>query len=213
MRDPGAGARELLAELQCGIIFAMDDTTTGAADMPSGRFLLRIEPQLHALLRNEADRAELSLNEYCARKLAAPGVDVAGPAIATVRQAATVAEGRLMGLLAFGSWARGEAADESDVDILVVVSPEIVLERELYRRWDASPLRWEGRRVEPHFVHLPDPDERVTGLWAEAAIDGIVLFDPGRVLARHLVGVRRRILAGGLIRREVHGHPYWVEAA
>lgn len=191
----------------------MSDTILGDAELPSGRFLLRIEPELHALLRDDADRAGLSLNEYCARKLAAPGPDVAAPSVATVRKAATVVEGRLVALLAFGSWARGELASGSDVDILVVVSAEVPVERELYRRWDTSPLRWEGRRVEPHFVHLPGPGERVTGLWAEAAVDGIVLFDPVHALSHHLVGVRRCILAGRLVRREVHGHPYWVEAA
>ncbi|MBW3535363.1 MAG: type II toxin-antitoxin system HicB family antitoxin, partial [Gemmatimonadetes bacterium] len=43
------------------IMPGMDDTT--GPDLPSGRFLLRIEPELHALLRQEAESSGLSLNE------------------------------------------------------------------------------------------------------------------------------------------------------
>jgi hypothetical protein len=116
-------------------------------------------------------------------------------------------------MLAFGSWARNELADDSDVDLLMVVERGLPVERDLYRRWDASPVVWQERPVEPHFVHLPEEGDRVTGLWAEAAMDGVILFDPAYSLSRHLVGIRKQIVTGSLIRREVHGHPYWVEAA
>ncbi len=189
----------------------MNDTIS--SPLPSGRFLLRIDPTLHALLRDEAEGSGLSLNEYCARRLAAPGLAVGGPAVEVVRRAVAVTEGHLRGLLVFGSWARNELTDDSDVDLLVVADGDVTVERGLYRRWDASPVRWHGLRVEPHFVHLPGPADRVTGLWAEAALDGVVLFDPDFSLSRHLVHVRKSIVTGVLIRREIHGHPYWVEAA
>ncbi len=188
----------------------MSDTTD---TLPSGRFLLRIDPALHATLRDQAERQGLSLNEYCARRLAYPGLDVGGPAPDAVRRALTVTRGRVRGLLVFGSWARNELSDDSDVDLLVVLDRGQVLERSLYRRWDEAPVLWEGRSVEPHFVHLPGEGDRVTGLWAEAALDGVVLFDPDFAMSRHLVHVRKQILAGRLVRREIHGHPYWVEAA
>ena len=210
----------------------MNDITPGP--LPSGRFLLRIDPELHALLRDEAEGSGLSLNEYCDRRLPEEGLpffDV-GPGVGDgigatafhhatlpcvllgrVQRAVAVTEGHLRGLLVFGSWARKELVEDSDVDLLVVADPDLKVERSLYRRWDASPVRWQGRRVEPHLVHLPGPDDRVTGLWAEAALDGVVLFDPDFSVSRYLVRVRKRILAGTLIRREIHGHPYWVEAA
>jgi predicted nucleotidyltransferase len=188
----------------------MDDIIN--PDLPSGRFLLRIDPGLHALLRDEAERRGMSLNEYCARKLAAPR-DASGPSAAAVHRAATVAGPHLLGILLFGSWARGEPSNDSDVDLLVVVDPALRLDRGLYRHWDESALQWEGRRVEPHFVHLPGPDDRVSGLWAEVALDGVVIFDPGFALSRRLIAIRREILVRRLLRRTVHGHPYWVEAA
>jgi hypothetical protein len=50
-------------------------------------------------------------------------------------------------------------------------------------------------------------------MWAEVAIDGIVLFERGLRLTEHLVRVRRDIAAGRLVRRMVHGQPYWTEVA
>lgn len=190
----------------------MSDTIE-SGDLPSGRFVLRIEPELHAALKQAAEKAGLSLNEVCARKLAAPGLALAGPAGSAVERSVEVAGGRVTGILVFGSWARGELSDDSDVDLLIVVPDDLALSRALYHRWDESPVFWEGHRVEPHFAHHPGPEDPVTGLWAEAAMDGVVLFDPSLCLARRLVRIRSRILAGELVRKETNGHTYWVEAA
>jgi predicted nucleotidyltransferase len=183
----------------------------GSGELPSGRFVLRIEPRLHAALREAAARAGLSLNAYCARKLAGGGIGPGAPGWRAVERATTVLGRSLVGVAVYGSWARGEPADRSDVDVLVALDDGVPLTRELYRRWDEEPVAWEGRRVEPHFVHLPPPGARTSGTWAEVALDGIVLFDPDLTLSRRLVDLRRRILDGALQRREVHGQPYWVE--
>ena len=156
----------------------MNDTT-GQAPAPSGRFVLRIDPGLHAILRRAARDAGVSLNEYCARKLMLPGggaTDLA-PAAAAVARAADLFGDSLLAVAAFGSWARDELAAGSDVDVLVVLASRLSLTRRLYREWDRSPLTWNGRRGEPHFVHLPAPDAVVGGLWAEVAVDGVVLFE------------------------------------
>ena len=177
---------------------------------PSGRFVLRISPGLHAALREAAREAGLSLNDYCARKLAHPVVEVTGPATDVVLRALERFGAALVGIVAFGSWAREEAADGSDVDLLVVVDDKVSIVRDLYRAWDEAPLEWDGRPVEVHFVHDPKPDEPPTGVWAEAALDGVVLFERDLSLSRRLANVRRRIVAGELARRRVHGQPYWV---
>ena len=179
---------------------------------PSGRFVLRIEPELHATLRRAAQDAGLSLNEYCARKLAAPVNRSTGPFEEAIRQASTTFGEQLVGVVVYGSWARDELTERSDVDLLVVLSPDLAITRELYRAWDASPLHWGSHAVEPHFVHMPDDDARVTGAWAEVATEGIVVFERGFELSRLLVRIRRRILARQLTRRRAQGQPYWVEA-
>ncbi|HRC86929.1 MAG TPA: hypothetical protein PK413_15075, partial [Thermoanaerobaculia bacterium] len=81
------------------------------------------------------------------------------------------------------------------------------------RSWDAQPLLWNGHRVEPHFVQLPASEQLVGGVWAEAAIDGIVLFERAFEVSRRLAQVRREIARGRLRRRQVQGQPYWVVAA
>jgi predicted nucleotidyltransferase len=113
----------------------------------------------------------------------------------------------------FGSWARGELAADSDVDLLVVVEGQVELRRALYREWDREPLDWEGRRIEPHFVHLPDSGHGLIGIWAEVALDGVVLFERGWEMSTRLSSIRRAIADGRIARRTVHGHAYWAEVA
>lgn len=186
--------------------------SAGGRALPSGRFVVRIEPGLHAALRDAARRWGVSLNDYCAWKLASPS-NAMGPRVEVVKRAASLFGDGLVGVIAFGSWARDEAAAGSDVDVLVVVESNVAITRELYRTWDAEPLSWDSHPVEPHFVQLPAPVTRLSGLWAEAAIDGVVLFDRDLSLSRRLVEIRRRVVAGEIIRREAHGQPYWVDAA
>ena len=118
----------------------------------------------------------------------------------------------LLAIAAFGSWARGEEADESDLDLLIVVHDRVELQRDLYRRWDREAPRWDGRTIDIHVVHLPDPERFSPSVWGEVAIDGIVLFERDLVLSRRLADVRRRIVAGDVVRRvAVGGEPYWVD--
>ena len=123
----------------------MKNSTTATAlrgRSPSGRFVLRIEPELHAALRRAGKDAGLSLNQYCARKLAAPENRSAGPFEEAIRQASTTFGKQLIGVVAYGSWARDELTEKSDVDLLVVLSPDLAITRELYRAWDTAPLHW-----------------------------------------------------------------------
>ncbi len=181
---------------------------------PSGRFVLRVDPRLHDALRRLARERGLSLNAYCVRRLSAClTAKVADDGECTVRRAEQLFGDDLIGLVVFGSWARGEAGDRSDVDVLVVLEPTVQLTRELYRRWDEEPVLWSDRSVEPHFVHLPGPEAVVRGVWSEVALDGIVILERGLRLSRWLIRVRGLILSGRMARRTVHGQPFWVEAS
>jgi len=181
----------------------------------SGRFVLRIDPGLHATLRAAARESGVSLNDYCARKLALPVGSLAAndPAGAAVARAAGLFGERLLGVVAYGSWARGEAGVSSDVDLLVVLEEGVPLTRALYREWDAAPLEWAGLPVGAHFVHLPPPAQTVAGLWGEVALDGIVLFERGLRVSTRVAAIRRDIAAGRIKRREAHGQAYWTTAA
>jgi hypothetical protein len=116
-------------------------------------------------------------------------------------------------VLVYGSYARGDATAASDVDLLVVVDPAVPLTRALYRAWDEAPVDWQGRHVDPHFLHLPAGGRAAPGAWCEAAIDGIVLHERDGAVTRHLAAIRGEIAAGRLVRRSAHGQPYWTVAA
>jgi predicted nucleotidyltransferase len=183
--------------------------------MNATRFLLRLPPTLHGSLTARAAVHSLSLNEYCVRKLAGPEpVTVTDPdGLAVCDRAAAVAGSRLTGIVVHGSWVRGEARAASDVDVLVVVDQRLALTRALYRAWDDEPLTWAGRPVDAHFLHLPADPRHASGIWCEAAIDGLLLADRDGRLEEALRQIRRAIADGQLVRKYAHGQPYWTAAA
>lgn len=182
------------------------------ADSASGRFVLRLPPALHAGLRDAARRADMSLNEYCVRVLSAPGPDPTGPGAAIAARATTLFGPDLVGIVLYGSWARGEATAASDIDTLVVLEATRPITRALYRAWDHAPLRHDGHPIEAHLVTMPTPESAPGTVWLEAALDGVVVLDRDRRIARHLGRLRRDIAAGAHLRRRAHGQPYWTEA-
>lgn len=177
--------------------------------------MIRLEPGLHAALREAARSSGLSLNELCVTALAAFGgrVPTAEAPVAAVNRAAAVIGSALVGVVVFGSWVRGEHRAGSDVDLLVVTEPDLKIRRELYRMWDQQPIVWDGLPVEPHFVQLPPPDTTPAGIWAEVAMDGLVLFERNLTVTRHIIEIRRCIAEGQIVRRYAHGQPYWTVAA
>lgn len=180
-----------------------------AADAASGRFVLRLPPALHAALRDAAREAGLSLNEYCVRALVSAHGAVVGPGAAVAVRAAKVFGDELVGVVAHGSWARGEAAVSSDVDVLVVLAPTARITRKTYGTWDLEANTHDGRALDVHFATLPRSDGDPGPLWLEVAIDGIVVFDRDHQVTRYLGEVRRLVAAGAWTRQLAHGHPYW----
>ncbi|MCC7417567.1 MAG: nucleotidyltransferase domain-containing protein [Acidobacteria bacterium] len=192
----------------------MKRTQRRRAVRPSRPFLLRLPQGLHASLQRAARAAGLSLNEYCLRRLSAPGtaLSVDPRAAAVVARAADLFGEALVAVAIYGSWARGEAGAGSDVDALIVVEPSFALTRELYRAWDRTPISWDEAPVDPHFVHAPDKASAASGLWGEVAVEGIVVFERDLRMSSALVQARRAIAGGRLVRREVHGQSYWTAA-
>ncbi|MDA1200999.1 MAG: toxin-antitoxin system HicB family antitoxin [Planctomycetota bacterium] len=176
----------------------------------SGTFVLRLNPELHAVLRQEAAAAETSLNDWCSRLLAAPG----GAGVAGATEILVALRHRfgddLLGVVAYGSFVRGEMATGSDVDLLVVLADRVKITRGLYHGWERVGPTWEGREVDLHYVHLPAAGDPVSGSWAEVAVCGILLWERGLMVSRRLISIRSRIARGELIRRQAQGQPYWV---
>lgn len=186
---------------------------------PSGRFVLRISPRIHERIRTEARRRGLSLNEYCARLLER---SVQGPhgehwgvwdaVVDTIRQAFGDA---IRGIVLFGSTARNEATEESDIDLLIVLADGAAPDRSMYDQWDAQAgpaLRdLVARPITPHFVRLPREVLDAGGLWYEVAVDGVLLWEEDGAVSDFLRAVRAAMAEGRIRRKAVHGHPYWVK--
>ena len=177
----------------------------------SGTFVLRLDPRLHGVLRAEAAAAGTSLNDWCGRVLSTPGCGGLEPASKVILAIRSHQETDLVGVVAYGSFARGELAAGSDVDLLVVLAGRVPITRALYREWEGVVPDWEGREVDLHFVHLPEAGDPVSGTWAEAAVGGIVLHDRDLAVSRRLIDIRSRIAAGELVRRMAQGQPYWID--
>ena len=180
--------------------------------MASGKLLLRISELRHLLLQSDARDQGVSVNELCRSRVESPSALESLPlevGLAVRAAQATVGEA-LIGIILFGSYARGSQTDGSDIDLLVVVDQNTKINRTLYRTWQSNA---EGlNKCEPHFVSLLDPDERISGLWAEVAIDGQILWDRQQRIHQLLVKVRRSIIEGKLIAKKIHGQTYWVHS-
>ena len=193
---------------------------------PLATLILRIPPSLHRQLKQDARAADTSLNKHCRallnRKpkgvgagdvpvfltLAAGSACGSAPLQDLVARVIETWGNDIEGLVLFGSLARGRQTANSDIDLLVVLNRSVVLDRDLYSRWQLR--KFEGREVAPLFVHLPGKGGRIGGLWFEVALDGIVLFDRDLHLSRFLAHVRSLVAEGRVRRMVTHGHPYWV---
>jgi hypothetical protein len=173
-------------------------------------------PELHLALKKRAQKDGISLNAVCTNAfssyLGEKGWAAWRQAPVPVQSILEFLNDSLLGLLLFGSFARGEQRDDSDIDILVVVRDDTPLTRALYRRWDAGVSKQSEDRYSPHFVHIPPTMQAAGSIWLEAAIDGIVLYDSDFLVERFLGRVRKAIMDGEFERRLAYGLPYWMKA-
>lgn len=192
---------------------------------PSGKFVIRMSGALHGRLKQEAMRSGQSLNQLCVARLQASGKPFACPGEAPAYAGLFPTDsmdkiirrwhGNLVGLILFGSAARGDATEDSDIDLLLVMKPDARIARELYRLWDefcreyGAGQDWD--RISPHFVSLPVSVQEAGGLWYEVALDGIALWDRDRQVSRFLRSVREAMGQGRIRRRMLHGSPYWIK--
>jgi len=116
----------------------------------------------------------------------------------------------LVALALFGSQARGEAGEDSDVDLLLIARslPQNPFER---RRRVQEPLLEAG--IPSVSVLARTPEEftaDVTPLHLDLAVDAVILYDPEGFLAEKLERVRQLIQEAGLVRRRTaHGWVWW----
>jgi hypothetical protein len=78
----------------------------------------------------------------------------------------------LEGIVLFGSHARGQTWDTSDIDLLIVLPEGTPLIRSLYDRWDHQVGPHLDQRVSPSIVLCRSDASDVGSVWIEAAVEG-----------------------------------------
>lgn len=176
----------------------------------SGKFVLRLDPALHHILRQSAHQRGISLNQMCV-ELLEKGLNVATPLVEEILRAFSP---KIAAIVLFGSAARGEQWQESsDVDLLIVLKHGQRVTRSLYSQWDrVFSDREEFKHVSPQFIAFPEYIDDAGSIWLETALDGKILWDTDQTIETFLRKVRNNILAGKWRREISHGQPYWTKS-
>ncbi|HID62377.1 MAG TPA: nucleotidyltransferase domain-containing protein [Anaerolineae bacterium] len=120
----------------------------------------------------------------------------------------------LVALAFFGSWARGEEKEWSDVDVLLVA--EELPDDPFERRWlvQEPVLGLSERSISVLARTVEEFSEDVSPLHLDLGLDAIVFHDPRGFLAQRLKRVRELIEEAGLVReREASGFAWrWKHA-
>jgi predicted nucleotidyltransferase len=172
-------------------------------------FILRTPPALHGWLKETAAKRALSLNATCCSLLDEISTlknTTSSELDGVIRVIKDWLGSKLLGIVLFGSRARGDSWHGSDYDLLVIVSNELTICRELYRDWDNLRIL---DQYSPHFCHLPERGDPLSPLFLEASIDGQILYDQAKITENYLRVLRYKIAAGQYTRSYLHGQPVW----
>lgn len=183
----------------------------------SGKFVLRVPPSLHKELVARAHKEDTSLNAMCLQLITSAlhptststWSDILAPVIHYLQ---THYDKNLLGIIVFGSQVSGAATEESDLDLLVVLSNTVQIRRGLYREWDNEAPQISDFVLDPHFTHLPSDTSNVGAVWLEAATSGEVIYDPQNKIQKTLSKLKQPIESGKIRRGWSHGHPYWIRS-
>ena len=172
-------------------------------------FNLRLDPQLFRSLKAAALAQKISINAYCVNRLSKRS-EVIGSHADVIQKLQKLFADDLVGVVLFGSTARGTQTASSDVDFMIVLNSRCPISTALYRQWDAE---FDSANLSPHFVHLSDNIEKLGSLWLEVALEGKTLFDSTGLVENTLRKLRQLIAQGKFRRSMTYGVPYWKKVA
>jgi len=182
----------------------------------SGKFVVRVSSELHKSLADEAKAAGKSLNSLCIEKLSQKTTSEKGKTV--FDQIADALRPQLLkkfgnsfvGLLAFGSFVSGTSTEKSDIDLLVVLSPDVKIGRDLYNWWDDFIKVTAPLPVNPHFVNYLSNARDAGSLWFEISQNHKILFQQGTRIDNLISSLNKIIDSGIITRHWSNGHPYWI---
>lgn len=105
---------------------------------------------------------------------------------------------RLIGVVLYGSRARGDARPDSDLDLMVIA--EGLPQDGFDRAFAVRPPRQSGADVSVRALTPAEYERDIAPIDLDVAVDGVVLHDRGSYVADHLALIRRRIGEAGLVR-------------
>jgi predicted nucleotidyltransferase len=175
----------------------------------AARLLLRLPTDLYRRVKVRAEQSGDSINSVIVQTieqgLLAGKTELMQSLVVHKAQAQFGED--FVGLLIYGSRARGDSYDTSDTDLLLVVSDKLQIKRELYRAWDTI----LPNDVSLNIAHMPSADSDIGSLWLECALDARIIYDPSDSIRRRLEEIRSLILSGAYIRKTTHGQGYWIK--
>jgi len=180
----------------------------------SGKFVLRVNPELHQTLRQKAKELKQSLNTTCAQLLKSALQNqknsVSNPRLEFItKKTKKVFKNHLIGIVLFGSVVKKTTFATSDIDLLVVMKPSCKLSRQLYQTWDSKIDDQKEPIINPHFVNLPH-NKHMSSLWLEVAKNHKIIWQKDKRLGLTLKEIQDSIFSGKVKAQESHGHPYWI---
>ena len=176
----------------------------------SGRFLLRLPKDTHRLLSEEAAHLKLSLNQLVLSRI------IAGekkPNSENIFLMALLKELNGIAVIQYGSSVRGEAVKSSDIDWLVILSPDKKISREVYRQVSQLQKKHEDdpyvQKISVHLAHPPQDFNNLSNFWLEVGLEGVVLIEKNN-FSRIVHEIKNLIAIGGYRRKLSGGQPYWI---
>lgn len=194
---------------------------------PSGKFVLRMEPNLHSKIKAIAVERKESLNSVCLKlinaQLAQEQLQLQSQQPSEIENVLNLSDLSLikkllkkiyseaLGLILFGSQSRQEQTKSSDIDLLLVLPTNFNLTRASYRAWDEEIFQHKALdKYSLNLAKLPNDSANLSAsLWLEMAIDGIVLIDNNELqISKFLVELRNQLLESHYTKKALAGQNY-----
>lgn len=179
----------------------------------SGKFLLRLDKNLHRRLVEEAKHQNISLNQLVLSKILSDGITRRPESIFLND---LIQKLNVDAVVEYGSYVRGEANESSDIDWLIILPKNQKIIRQTYREVQAIQEKYTSneyvKKISIHLMHAPENFEELSNFWLEVGLEGKILIDNAN-FSSVLTEIKNLISRGKYLRKLSGGQPYWINYA